>query len=182
MLSLTIRKQLLYNEKENRFYDVPNDISIELEHSLLAISKWESKWHVPFLKKEDKTREQVMDYIKCMCITPDVPDSAFYGLSNLQIQKISDYINDPMTATTISNTQGSGSRRSEIVTSELVYYWMNECNIDKECETWHLNRLLRLIEVTSIKRQPDKKMTRRQTGTQNKALNAVRRAKMGSRG
>jgi hypothetical protein len=92
-----------------------------------------------------------------------------------------DYIDDPMSATTVTHREQSRGG-GEIITSELIYFWMNEANIPKECELWHLNRLFKLIEVTSIKRQPDKKMTRRQTGAQNKALNAARRAKMGSRG
>lgn len=182
MLNLTIKKQSLYNEKENRFYDVKEDVNLELEHSLLAISKWESKWHVPFLEKKEKTREQVIDYVRCMSLDPNISSVVFYGLSNEQLQAVSEYINDPMTATTITNYNQSSRGKAEIVTSELIYYWMNECNISKECETWHLNRLLRLIEITSIKRQPEKKMPKRGVMAQNRALNAARRAKSGSRG
>lgn len=179
-IPIKIEKRELYNEKENYFYKVP-EMELEFEHSLLAISKWESKWHIPFLKKEERTREQALSYIECMCITPNVAHEVFYALTPAQIQEIMDYIDDPMSATTVTHREQSRGR-GEIITSELIYFWMNEANIPKECELWHLNRLFKLIEVTSVKRQPDKKMTRRQTGAQNKALNAARRAKMGSRG
>ena len=181
MLKLTIQKQTVYDEKENRFYDVPETI-VELEHSLLAISKWESKWHIPFLKKEERTRDQIIYYVYCMCLNEDMPLEWFCGLTNTQFKEISEYIDNPMTATTITNHEKKSKAIPETITSELVYYWMDECNINKECETWHLNRLLRLIEITSIKRQPEKKMGKKNTIAQNKALNATRRARMGSKG
>ena len=179
-LPITIKACQLYSESENRFYKVP-ETTIELEHSLVALSKWESKWHKPFLTKEEKTREEALDYIRCMCLTPNVEPWVFNALGNDQIKQITEYIDNPMTATTVKSMQQQ-KHSSEIVTSELIYYWMNEGNISSECDKWHLNRLFKLIEVTAIKRQPDKKMTRRDTMAQNRSLNAARRARHGSRG
>ena len=170
----------LYNEKENYFFEVPETM-LELEHCLLALSKWESKWHKPFLTKDEKTREQTLDYVRCMCLTPGIDDKIFYALTSAQLKEIGEYIDDPMSATTINTSKNKGGS-NKIVTSELIYYWMNESNISIECETWHLNRLLKLIEITSINRQPEKKMSRRDVMNQNRALNATRRAKHGSRG
>lgn len=180
-LTITIKACQLYSESENRFYKIP-DTTIELEHSLVALSKWESKWHKPFLTKEQKTREEAIDYIRCMCITPGVDDVIFMALGNSQIQEITKYIDDPMSATTINNMQKNGKSSRETVTSELIYFWMNEGNISSDCENWHLNRLFKLIEITAIKRQPDKKMNKRDIGAQNRALNAARRARHGSKG
>lgn len=179
-LTITIKATQLYSESENRFYKVP-ETTIELEHSLVALSKWESKWHKPFLTKEEKTREEALDYIRCMCLTSNIESWVFNALGNDQIKQITDYIDDPMTATTVRNTQ-QAKHNNETVTSELIYYWMNEGNISSDCENWHLNRLFKLIEVTAIKRQPDKKMSKRDTMAQNRSLNAARRARRGSRG
>lgn len=181
MLTITIQEQELYDESDNRFYTIP-ETTVELEHSLLAISKWESKWHIPFLKKNEKTKEQVISYTQCMCVTPNVPVEIFFGLNTDQIMKIAEYIDDPMTATTINSQHIPKGNVGENVTSELIYYWMNEAGINKECENWHLNRLIRLIEVTSIKRQPPKKMSRRDAISQQRSLNAARRARLGSKG
>lgn len=180
-LTITIKACQLYSESENRFYKIP-ETTVELEHSLVALSKWESKWHKPFLTKEQKTRAEALDYIRCMCITPGVDDIVFGALSNSQIQEITKYIDDSMSATTINNSNNKAKAHNETVTSELIYYWMNESNISPDCENWHLNRLFKLIEITAIKRQPEKKMSRRDTMSQNRALNAARRARHGSRG
>lgn len=180
-ITITIPAGQLYSESENRFYKV-EEATVELEHSLVALSKWESKWHKPFLTKDQKTRAEALDYIRCMCVTPGIDDIVFNTLTNSQIKEITKYIDDPMTATTINNKQPKAKHSNETVTSELIYYWMNEGNISSDCENWHLNRLFKLIEVTAIKRQPEKKMSRRDTMAQNKALNAARRARHGSRG
>ena len=179
-ITITIHPKQLYNEKENYFFKVP-ETTLELEHCLVALSKWESKWHKPFLTKEDKTREESLDYIRCMCLTDGVDPRIFYALSSEQISEISKYIDDSMSATTINGTQGKGGGR-KVVTSELIYYWMNEANISSNCEMWHLNRLFKLIEVTSINRQPEKKMNKKDVMKQNRAINAARRAKHNSRG
>lgn len=155
--------------------------TLRLEHSLLSVSKWESKWKVPFLTKESKTLEQTIDYIRCMTLTQNVDPIVYYNLPADAIDKIKSYMDDTMTATRINNTNGKRSR--EIITSELIYYWMLALQIPFDpCEKWHLNRLMTLIEVTGIKNQPPKKMSKKQTMQSNAAINAARRAKLGSSG
>lgn len=161
-------------------------VVLMLEHSLLSVSKWESKYHRPFLDKnnnDSKTPEEMLYYIECMTINNVEPDD-YYRLSNEQIKEIGDYIADPMTATIINRVggQGSGRRSSEAITSELIYYWMVVQQIPFECQKWHLNRLMTLIEVCNIKNTPAKKMGKRDIMRQNSALNAARRAKLHSRG
>ena len=169
-----------WDEINEQFTTLP-DTTITLEHSLISISKWESKWHTPFLGKDQKTPEQIIDYIKCMTITPNVKDEVYNRIPKDQIDMILDYINDPMTATTIKE-RGGPKRSREIVTSELIYYWMVALEIPFECQKWHINRLMMLIQICEIKNQPDKKMSRRSTMQQNAALNAARRQKAHSRG
>ena len=169
-----------WDEINEQFTTLP-DTTITLEHSLISISKWESKWHTPFLGKDQKTPEQIIDYIKCMTITPNVKDEVYNRIPKDQIDIILDYINDSMTATTIKE-RGGPKRSREIVTSELIYYWMVALEIPFECQKWHINRLMMLIQICEIKNQPDKKMSRRSTMQQNAALNAARRQKAHSRG
>lgn len=181
MLQIRIPGQESWNEKTEEFVSGPETI-ISLEHSLISISKWESKWHKPFMVVENLKGEELMDYIKCMTITPNVKDEIYDRLTKKNIDDILKYIGDPMTATTI-NERGMGGRRSrEIITSELIYYWMVALQIPFECQKWHINRLMTLIRVCSIKNQPDKKMSKHSTMQQNAALNAARRQKLHSRG
>ena len=169
-----------WDERTDQFVTLP-DTTIVLEHSLISISKWESKWHVPFLGKDEKTPEQINDYIKCMTITPNVRDEVYNYIPKDQVDKIMEYINDSMTATTI-HERGGPRRSREIVTSELIYYWMVALQIPFECQKWHINRLMMLIQICEIKNQPDKKMSKRSAMQQNAALNAARRQKAHSRG
>lgn len=179
MLTISVQGDELYNERTGEFITIPSK-TIQMEHSLISISKWESKWKIPFLDGKQKTRAQTIDYYRCMTITPNVDPIVYSGITSDQDQKIIEYINDPMTATTIKKHGGKGGR--EIITSELIYYWMTALNIPFECERWHLNRLFMLIEIASIKNQPSKKMSKRDTMNQNRMLNAARRAKSGSSG
>lgn len=180
MLEISINENELFDENTNRFIKIPQT-RIELEHSLISISKWESQTHKRFFSTKDMTPEEKLQYIKCMTITKNVNPNAYYGLTRRDFKKISEYINDPMTATTFSksNNQKPGS---EQVSSELVYYWMTELNIPWEAEKWHINRLLTLIKVCSIKRQPPKKMSKADTLRHYDKLNASRRARMHSKG
>lgn len=180
MLQIIVPGVEAWDERTETFVSF-KDTSITLEHSLISISKWESKWHKPFLGKDDKTPEQINDYIKCMTITPNVKPEVYEFLSKDNISDVMAYINDPMTATTITNRDGRKFSR-EIVTSELVYYWMVSLNIPFECQKWHINRLMMLIQICEVKNQPDKKMGRKGTVQQNAALNAARRQKAHSRG
>lgn len=180
MLKITIPAMELFDEKTQEFVSVP-ETELELEHSLISLSKWESKWCKPFLSKEEKTIEETLDYIKCMTLTPDVDPTIYNYLSQNNIEQINKYIEAPMTATTFRPDPRNKANR-EIVTAELIYYWMVGLNIPFECQDWHLNRLLTLIRVCSVKNQPAKKMSRREVMSQNAALNAQRKAMLGTKG
>ena len=180
MLTILIPERELYNESTNEFVKT-KEYKLQLEHSLVSISKWESKWNKAFLNKETKTEEETMDYIKCMTITQNVPDDAYFGLTNDNIKEIKRYIDAPMTATTFYNNGNRGMSR-ETVTSELIYYWMISLNIPMECQRWHINRLLTLIRVCNIKNTPPKKMSRKEIMNRNAALNAARRKQLNTKG
>ena len=169
----------LWDERTQQF--IPAKVqTLKLEHSLVSLSKWESKWKKPFLSKKEKTIEETLDYIKCMTLTQNVDPDIYNHMSMNNIEAINSYIESPMTATTFSEERKSGGR--EVVTAELIYYWMIALNIPFECQRWHLNRLLTLIKVCSIKNQPPKKMSKRDIMTRNAALNAARRQQLNSKG
>ena len=179
-ISIPIPARELYDSEKNRFIDIPKTVLV-LEHSLISISKWESKWHKSYLSTPKKTAEEEIDYIRCMTVSSNVPPEAYYALTKKDIKLIENYINDPMTATTISNQNKRLGR--DIITNEIIYYWMCELGIPfQPCEKWHINRLLMLIEVCSIKRQKPKNMSPASVMRQNHALNAARRAKHHTRG
>ena len=175
MLNLDLKNEY-WDEKTEQFVHT-NAQTIHLEHSLYSISKWEAKWKKPFLES-DKTDEELNDYILCMC-QEDIDPKVVHSFGPLEIHKIIDYINDPMSATNIKDNRKSGSKR--IVTSELIYYWMTALNIPWECQHWHLNRLLKLIEVCNVENNP-KKMSKEEIRKQNRELNAARRKALGSKG
>ena len=179
MLEITIPGLEYFNEETNEFtyYD---DVTIELEHSLVSISKWESNWCKPFLDGKDKTMEEIIDYVKCMTITDKVDDDTYNRLTEGNLITINDYIGRPMTATTFREEKKSGGR--EIITSEIIYYWMVSYNIPFECQYWHLNRLLTLVKVCNVKNNPPKKMSQQEILARNKALNDARRKQYGTRG
>lgn len=179
-LILTIPEREFYDERSGRFISTKKT-TLQLEHSLLSITKWESKWHKPYLSKAEKTEEEATDYIRCMCLNKDVDPNVFRAITAKQAKQIADYINDPMTATTIKRAEKRPSK--EIITNELVYFWMTSFSIPFDpCEKWHFNRLMTLIEVASIKNQPSKKMPKGQMMRERAALNAQRRAKHNTRG
>ena len=155
--------------------------TLQLEHSLVSLSKWESKWKKPFFSKKGMTTEETLDYIKFMTVSKNVDPDVYDHLSRENIEEVMAYIDDPMTATTFSNDGKSGSNR-EVITSELIYYWMIASNIPFECQKWHLNRLITLIRVCSIKNNPPKKRSKRDIMSQNAALNAARRKQMNTKG
>ncbi len=179
-LTITVPGKDFYDPVSNRFITVKTQ-KLTLEHSLLSITKWESKWHKAYLSRETKTDEENFDYIRCMCVTEPSDPNVFLALTQQNVQDIADYIQNPMTATTINNRDKRPSR--EIITNELIYFWMTNFNIPFDpCQKWHLNRLMTLIEVASIKNQPPKKMSKKDILSRNAALNAQRRAKYGTKG
>lgn len=179
MLQITIPTMNdLWDERNQQFLSI-KETTIQLEHSLLSISKWESKWNKSFINTKDKTEDELIDYIKCMTITKNVDPNIYVCLTAENIQEIVNYINAPMTATTIRDT---GKSNHEIVTSELIYYWMISLNIPVKFEKWHLNRLITLIRVCSIKNQPAKKMSRGEIMQRNAALNAARKKHWNTKG
>ena len=180
MLLLEIPEKEVYDEKNNEFITINSQV-LELEHSLLALSEWESKWCKPFITKEPKTYEETIDYIKCMTLTPNVDPLVYTFLSNSHIEQVNKYIEAPMTATTFNST-GKGNANNEYITNELIYYWMVALTIPFECQTWHLNRLLTLIQVCNLKNKPPKKMSKRDVMNQNAALNKARRAQYNAKG
>ena len=165
----------------NQVFINTKEQTLQLEHSLVSLSKWESKWCKAFLTKNEKTDEETIDYIKCMTITQNVDPNVYNCLTKENIEQIKKYIEAPMTATYFSE-EHSGKSSREQVTSELIYYWMIALNIPMECQKWHLNRLLTLIRVCNIKNQPPKKMSKRAIMSRNAALNAARRKQLNTRG
>ena len=169
-----------WDEEKQEFVE-PVTLTLELEHSLVSVQKWESKWHKPFLGREAKTTEETLDYIKCMTLTPNVDPVVYTKLTNENIQAVNDYIGAPMTATTFrKENKGKGGR--ETITAELIYYWMVALQIPPEYRFWHLNQLLTLVQVCNIKNEPPKKMSKRDIMSRNAKLNAARRQQMNTTG
>lgn len=167
-----------WDEENNCFVNMPfvKGATIQLEHSLISLSKWESKWCKPFLTAKDKTAEETVDYIKCMTLTQNVKPEVYENLTEENIKQINDYIGAPMTATTFRENQNQKSNK-EIITAELIYYWMIALNIPFECQKWHLNKLLTLVRVCNIKNEPPKKMSKSELYKHHAAVNAARRKK-----
>lgn len=180
MLQITVPGVELWDEGAQEFI-YSKEQTLQLEHSLISISKWESKWCKPYLSKKDKTYEEILDYIKCMTLTPNVKPEVYKCLTEENINAIQKYIKAPMTATYISENKNGGSSR-EPVTSELIYYWMISFNIPIEFQKWHLNRLITLIKICIIKNTPPKKMSRKAIMSRNAALNASRRKRLNTKG
>lgn len=169
-------------DEENEVFIEPTFKTLQLEHSLVSLSKWESKWCKPFLGQQEKTDEEVMDYIKCMTITQNVRPEVYDCLTPENIEQINEYIEAPMTATTFSGREPKKFSR-EIITNEIIYEWMIALQIPFDpCQKWHINHLLTLIKVRSIKSQPPRKKNRQETASYYAALNASRRKKYNTKG
>ena len=169
-----------WDEKKEEFVP-PKTVTIQLEHSLVSISKWESKWRKPFIHTKDKTDEETLDYVKCMTLTQNVDPEVYDHLTDENIKEIADYIYAPMTATRVRKDPGSKGR-PRIVTSELIYCWMIELGIPFECQKWHLNRLITLIDVCNAENKPRKKMSEREIMERNSALNEERKKMLNTKG
>ena len=181
MLQITIPATELWNEKTNEFVKVKEQV-LQVEHSLVSLSKWESKWCKPFMSKTEKTSEESIDYIRCMTMSQNIDFDVYTGITNEIIEQVSSYIEAPMTATTFSN-QEKNVINKDIITAEIIYYWMVALNIPFECQKWHLNRLLTLINICNIKNQPPKKSgSKKDLYARNAALNAARRQSLNTTG
>ena len=185
MLQITIPAAVSeeFNEETNEFIytTISKEQTLQLEHSLVSLSKWESKWCKPFLSKTDKTDEEIRDYIKCMTITQNVDPDIYNYLTDDNISEINKYIDSPQTATVFSDDKSNKNSR-EIVTAEIIYYWMIALGIPSEYQKWHLNRLITLIRVCNIKNTPPKKRSKRDIMMQNAALNAARKKQLNTKG
>lgn len=175
MLEITVPAAEMFDESTQEFIE-SKEQTLQLEHSLVSLSKWESKWHKAFLSKREKTFEETIDYIRCMTITKNVDPSVYFNLSKENIEAINHYIEDPMTATYIAEDP-NGSIGGDVVTSELIYYWMISLNIPQEYQKWHLNRLISLIKVCNVKNMPAKKMSQSELMRRHSAINEARRKK-----
>lgn len=180
MIEIFVKGIRLWDEQKEEFI-ISKDTKLQLEHSLLSLSKWEAKHHKAYLSKKVKiTNEEQIDYLRCMTINKNVDPNIYYCMTSDQIKQIGAYINDTNTATVIR--QSNKTPNNEIITSELIYYWMISYNIPFECEKWHLNRLITLIQICSIKNQPPKKRSKNAIVNDYAKLNAERRARMRTAG
>jgi hypothetical protein len=180
MLKITIPGCEMWDEVNQEFiYTKSQDLI--LEHSLVSISKWESKWCKPYLTDNTKTSEEILDYIRCMTITPNVNPDVYNRLTSDNVDVIVNYINSPMTAVTFRQTENNGIR-GEQITAELIYYYMLTFHIPFECEKWHINKLITLIRVCSEKNQPPKKMSKDEILRRNAELNEQRKKQLNTHG
>ena len=181
MLTLKINDAEFFNEQTESFITVKGQ-TLQLEHSLVSISKWEAKWKKPFLTREGKSREETIDYIRCMTITQNVNPLVYDLITDEQIKEVNRYIDDPMTATTFSKQEGKGVGPGKPITSEEIYYSLVAYQIPVEFQRWHFNRLMTLIRICDEKNKPPKKMKKGDIARRNRSLNRARRARSGSRG
>lgn len=180
MLKITVPAAEFWDEIHEEFI-YKKEQTLQLEHSLVSLSKWESKWNKAFLSKQEKTDEEILDYVRCMTLTQNIDPEVYTRLSAENYAAINAYIEAPMTATCfVEDKQARGHK--ETVTSELIYYWMISYNIPVEFQKWHLNRLLTLIRVCNVKNSPPKRRSKREMWNRNAAINAANRKRFGSKG
>ena len=180
MLTITVLGTQMFDEASQEFV-TQGDVVLELEHSLVSLSKWESIYEKPFLGGETKSVEEIVGYVKAMTLNLGVPDETFHKLSPSNVDQINAYIDAKMTATWFSDAPGN-IRSREVITSELIYYWMTVYHIPFECERWHLNRLFTLIRICNLKQDKPKKMSRSDIAARNRELNAQRKAQLNTKG
>lgn len=181
MLRILIPEDELWDEAKQEFVPIKEQI-LELEHSLVSISKWEAKWHKPYLETQDKTPEESIDYIRCMTLTENVNHDVYYHLTRDNLDEISKYIKNPMTAAWFSEHNKSNRKSREKITNEIIYWQMISLGIPFECQYWHLNKLMTLIKVCNIKNQSGKKMSKKEVMERNRALNKARKKQWNTKG
>lgn len=183
MIEIIVPETEIFNESDNTFHKI-KETKLQLEHSLISVRKWEAKWHKPFLESDEKTLVEILDYTRCMTINKGVDPLVYSFLPAEAITKIVDYIKDSMTATWFkdNNNVGAAKTKNEVITAEIIYYWMICLHIPAEYEKWHLNQLLTLIKVVSIKSSGPQKMDKAKASQMRRSLNQARRAKYKSKG
>jgi hypothetical protein len=181
MLVITVEGEELFDDEKQEFKETPG-FTLTLEHSLASVSKWESKYQKPFLEAGQKTTEELLDYVMFMGVGASIPRVLVDELTNTNLMEINNYIESPQSATTFGSLPKRQAYRGEVITSELVYYWLVAYNIPFECENWHLNRLFSLIRICNIKNTPAKKQPRAEIAQRNRELNEQRKAALGTSG
>lgn len=183
MLQIKVPPGEFFDQETSEFIETKG-VTLVMEHSLISISKWEEKWHKPYLSDDPKTSEETLDYLRCMTVSPSNVDPLVYRrLTSEDFKRIDDYISDPMTATTVRDIKKYSPSKKRIITAEVIYSWMIALNISKEYEKWHINKLITLIKVCSIENDPNpKKMSKKEISRQNREINKARRARYKTRG
>lgn len=179
MLELHVLMSESYNEDTEEF--ITDIVKVQLEHSLVSLSKWESHFEKPFLGQSEKTTEESFWYIRAMVLTPDVPQEVFDNLTAEHYDAVNKYVTAPMTATTFRE-EPNKKRNQEIITAEVIYHWIISSNISWDCQYWHLNRLIALVRVCNAKNTPAKKMSPQEIARRNRDLNAQRKAELNTKG
>lgn len=180
MLTIVVVGHELYDQETNEFKTL-GDLSLQLEHSLVSLSKWESKFEKPFLSGKAHSAEEILYYVECMILTKDYPENWFQRLTSTNMDAINAHIESKQSGTTFGQMP-ERKGRNEVITSELIYYWMVAFNIPFECETWHLNRLFALIRICNLKNSKPQKMGKSEQARQYRELNAKRRSQLGTSG
>lgn len=183
MLEVTIPEQHyeFLNENTNEFiYIDVKETTLSLEHSLISIRKWEEKWKKAFLEQEELSVEESRDYVRCMTLNSKVDNKIYNYIPDTVMVKIVEYMRDPMSATVISVVKPE--TKKEVVTAEVVYAWLVNLGIPFEVEKWHINKLLKLIQVLNIKNGTNKPLDAKTAAAQRRAINKVNRAKYHSKG
>lgn len=169
-------------DEETNTFDLSNEIVLDLEHSLVSLSKWESKYQKPFLAPGLKTTEELFGYMEAMVVTPNIDPDVLYRFTQKDLESVQEYIDSSQSATTFGVMPEQRRGQGEIITSELIYYWMVAFNINFECQHWHLNRLFSLIRVCNIKNAKPKRMTRNEVAMRNREINEQRRKQLNTTG
>ena len=178
MLTITV-PGIDFWDSEREIFIVRDEFVLELEHSLVTLSKWEQKYEKPYLGPEKHSTEEVLGYVAAMAVTQDLSPEVLVRLSEDNFVEISEYINKKASGTFFSDVM-PGKRSSEIITSELIYYWLSAFHIDfNPVENWHLTRLFNLLRVASVKNAPEKKRSRASIAQEQKALNEQRLKDLG---